>query len=270
MKNNNILVSKERLNYILDYISKDNTVYGLIFKMTYIYGRNIGEVLNVRKKDIDTKHNIIDFKLPSESISFPLHENIQETLLQHIKQYNPDDLIFIDDNVKPNVVSKRLNFYLSNIIKELNHNVFISHCPRFVCTDLKNLRGQHLFMDGCDINTLNDLFKAKNMYYLKENINYNELVKMKFPCNNINKIFKNHTNLKIYELEDYENINLYNVEYNDVNFFIEFDGDSFIVLDEVSDDIKSKLDVIVDNYNLLSKLKPGQYTIISDFKIIKN
>ena len=36
-----IKVSKEMLNELLRYISMDNQKYGLIFKITYIYGRNI-------------------------------------------------------------------------------------------------------------------------------------------------------------------------------------------------------------------------------------
>ena len=130
-------LSKEKLNELLYYICKDNLKYGLIFKITYIYGRNIGEVLKLRVVDVDLKHNALDFYLPTESVSFMLHDNIKEDLLEYIEinSLKNEDFIFIDDVDKVNRYVTKLNLYLHSFILYLNKNVLSWHCPILVNKD---------------------------------------------------------------------------------------------------------------------------------------
>lgn len=270
-----IKISKEMLNELLRYISEDNQKYGLIFKITYIYGRNIGEVLKLRKVDVDLKHNALDFMLPTESVSFMLHPDIKDDLVDYIskKDIGDDDYIFISDDSKMNVYSKRLNVYLSNIIRELNKNVFIEHCPSLVNRDFKNLRGQHLFLDGADIKTINLLYRNKNIQSTKDNVEYKELMKQKFPCDSIGKIFHNFTDLNVYSDKKFDNTDLFTICRDGQSMVIEYDyntgvinyiGDNDNLLEEVS-----KLDSTVLNKDL-HQLKPGNYKYYDELRIIKN
>ena len=270
-----IKISKEMLNELLRYISEDNQKYGLIFKLTYIYGRNIGEVLKLRKRDVDVKHNALDFILPTESVSFMLHPDVKEDLLDYVqkKGVGDDDYIFIDDDTKMNAYSKRLNVYLSSIIRELNKNVFIEHCPSLVNRDFKNLRGQHLFLDGADIKTINQLYRNKNLQSTKDNIDYKGLMKEKFPCDSIGKVFHQFTDLNVFSDKKFDNTDLFTICSNGESMVIEYDyntgvinyiGDNEDLFEEVSKLNASVLD------NDLHILKPGNYKYFNDLRIIKN
>lgn len=277
-----IKVSKEMLNELLRYISMDNQKYGLIFKITYIYGRNIGEVLKLRKRDVDLKHNALDFMLPTESISFMLHSDIKDDLIEYInsKELDEMDYIFIKEDKEYdvsskdiNMYSKKLNVYLTNMIRELNKNVFVKHCPSLVNRDFKNLRGQHLFIDGADIKTVNELYRNKNIQSTKDNIDYKNLMKLRFPCDNVNKIFHEFTDLNVYADRKFDNCDLFTVCNDKKSMVIEYDyntgvinyvGDNKELFEELS-----KLDINILNKDL-HDLKPGNYKFVNDLKIIKN
>lgn len=278
-----IKVNKEMLNELLRYISEDNQKYGLIFKITYIYGRNIGEVLKLRKRDVDLKHNALDFMLPTESVSFMLHPDIKEDLINYIESKNltDEDYIFIneDKNVAVsskdiNIYSKKLNVYLTNIIRELNKDVFIEHCPSLVNRDFKNLRGQHLFIDGADIKTVNELYRNKNIQSTKDNIDYKNLMKLRFPCDNVRKIFYEFTDLNVYSDRKFDNTDLFTIcnkenksiviEYDYNTGVINYLGNNKELFEQVSE-----MDINVLNKDL-HDLKPGNYRYVGDLRIIKN
>lgn len=278
-----IKVNKEMLNELLRYISMDNQKYGLIFKITYIYGRNIGEVLKLRKRDVDLKHNALDFMLPTESVSFMLHPNIKEDLVEYIESKNlsDDDYIFINEDKSVmvsskdiNIYSKKLNVYLTNIIRELNKEVFIEHCPSLVNRDFKNLRGQHLFLDGADIKTVNELYRNKNIQSTKDNIDYKNLLKLRFPCDNVRKIFYEFTDLNVYADKKFDNTDLFTIcNKSNKSIVIEYDYNTGVINylgnnKELFEKL-SGMDINILNKDL-HDLKPGNYRFVDDLKIIKN
>lgn len=278
-----IKVNKEMLNELLRYISEDNQKYGLIFKITYIYGRNIGEVLKLRKRDVDLKHNALDFMLPTESVSFMLHPDIKEDLINYIESKNltDEDYIFIneDKNVAVsskdiNIYSKKLNVYLTNIIRELNKDVFIEHCPSLVNRDFKNLRGQHLFIDGADIKTVNELYRNKNIQSTKDNIDYKNLMKLRFPCDNVRKIFYEFTDLNVYSDRKFDNTDLFTIcNKENKSIVIEYDYNTGVINylgnnKELFEQL-SEMDINILNKDL-HDLKPGNYRYVGDLRIIKN
>lgn len=277
-----IKVSKEMLNELLRYISMDNQKYGLIFKITYIYGRNIGEVLKLRKRDVDLKHNALDFMLPTESVSFMLHPDIKDDLINYIGNKNLDemDYIFIQEDKEYdvsskdiNMYSKKLNVYLTNMIRELNKNVFVEHCPSLVNRDFKNLRGQHLFIDGADIKTVNELYRNKNIQSTKDNINYKNLMKIRFPCDSVDRIFHEFTDLNVFSDKKFGNCDLFTVCNDKKSMVIEYDYNTGVINyvgdnKELFEDL-SKLDINVLNKDL-HDLKAGNYKLVNGLKIIKN
>lgn len=271
-----VKITKEMLNELLLYISKDNFKYGLIFKITYIYGRNIGEVLRLKKCDVDLKHNTLDFELPAEDVSFMLHENVKEDLLKYIdsKSLVDGDYIFIDDVERINYYIQRLNSYLKSFINYLNHNVLSWHCPYLVNRDFKNLRGQHLFMDGADIHTINGLYHNKNIQSVKDNIDYNELVVEKFPCNTLRKVFHEFTNLNVYVDTNFMNTELFTVCNGNDSLVIEYDYDTGVI--SLLGDKKSDLYNVVESWDYdnvfdgVCDLDSGHYKYFGEYKIIKN
>lgn len=274
-----IKINKEMLNEVLKYICEDNFKYGLIFKITYVYGRNIGEVLRLRKKDVDLKHNTLDFYLPTESVSFMIHESIKSDLLNYMdnKNLNDEDYIFITDDSNMNVYSKKLNLYLKSFITDLNRNVLSWHCPILVNRDFKNLRGQHLFLDGADIKTINKLYCNKNLQSTKDNIGYSDLNNLRFPCNSLKKIFYDYTDLNVFIDSNFGNIELFTVYNDNDSLILEHNSDTNVVK-LVADDNYTSIELYEQvsswDYDVLfeelKKLDTGHYKYVDNLKVVKN
>lgn len=271
-----VKISKEMLNEVLKYITEDNFKYGLIFKITYIYGRNIGEVLKLRKMDVDLKHNTLDFNLPTESVSFMLHKSIYEDLVKYVdyKDLNDNDYIFIKDDTKINMYSKKLNLYLRSFINELNRSVLSWHCPVLVNRDFKNLRGQHLFIDGADIKTINQLYRNKNIQSTKDNIDYKELLDKRFPCNSLKKVFYDYTDLDVFVDAKFKNTELFTICDDKDTLVLEYDYDTNVVnlLGDNNSDLYATVSSLDYNvfFDKLKDLDTGHYRYFEGLKIIKN
>lgn len=271
-----IKVSKEMLNELFRYVCEDNFKYGLIFKITYVYGRNIGEILRLRCCDVDLKHNTLDFMLPTESVSFMLHDSVKEDLLSYIESNNlsGEDYIFISDDSNINGYSKKLNLYLKRFITDLNRNVLSWHCPILVNRDFKNLRGQHLFMDGADVKTVNLLYRNKNIQSTKDNISYSELLRERFPCDSLRKIFYEYTDLNVFVDSHFRDTELFTVCKDGESLILEFDFGTGVV--NLLGDSDSKLYKIVSDLDFeglfgeLCGLSTGHYRFVNDLKIVKN
>ena len=246
-----IKISKEKLNELIYHICNDNLKYGLIFKITYVYGRNIGEVLKLKVADIDLKHNALDFNLPTESVSFMIHKSIKEDLLTYIeaKSLKDEEFIFIEDENKMNLYSKSLNEYLHSFINNLNRTTLAWHCPILVNRDFKNLRGQHLFMDGADVKTINQLYRNKNIQSTKDSIDYKELMNLKFSCDSLKKIFYEFTDLDVFVDDNFTSGDLFTVCKGDDNLILEYDYDTHVV--NLLGDVDSEL------YDKVSSLEEG-------------
>lgn len=276
-----VKVDKEKLNLLLKFIHEDNITYGLILKLVYIYGRNIGEVLNLQVKDIDLKHNTIDFKLPTEEVSFMIHNEIKDELVNIISNFTSDEYIFLGDfngvnnTKKINTFSNKINRYLHDFISKVNRDYGLNYSyPNLICTDFKRLRGQHLFMDGVELSIINNLYKIHNNQTLKKLINFEELNNLKYPCRNIDILFHKYTDLNLFKENNIDLSNrLFMIITSEGEVFIEFNAvtGEFNVFDY---DNESSLNLLEDfsfkdlKEDLLN-FDVGNYKFFKGFKIIR-
>ena len=280
---NPVKLSRKELNELLYYISKDNQVYGLVFKMMYIYGRSVGEILKLRVKDVDLKHNALDFILPvNRSKSFMIHDSVKTDLLTVIEDKGKEDLLFFEDKQSVNLktvnnMSKKLNYYLSNIIKELNGSVLKWHCPVVVCGDFKKFRGQHLFLDGVGLSIINDLYCNQNMQSTRDMIDYNSL-KSDSACRRIDCVFHKYTDLNIFHDIDFDrDFDLFTVSHiNDEGVFVVCEYDYVTgVVGFLEGDVEWFDLLLDDEFNLFldsfSVLDCGDYKWFNDvLLVVKN
>ena len=275
-----IKLDKKQVNELLKLISEDNFRNGLILKLVYIYGRSIGDVLRLRKRDIDLKHNTIDFNLKNNvNRSFVLHKNIRSDLLNYINDYSSDDYLFIDvddDFVvqDTNVYSNALNRYLELFLRFLNHDGVISwHCPSLVCTDFKVLRGQHLFVDGAPVKVVNDLYCNTNISSTKSMIRYGDLLNLRFPCDSIDKVFNVFTDLEVFHDERFVESDIFTICKGDLSVIVEYDyclGDLTVI--DCDDGLNAEDLFVFDSLvvDLLHDLDVGDYRFVDGLRVIKN
>lgn len=272
---NFVKVSKTDVNLLLKYIHEDNPVYALILSLVYIYGRSIGDILKLKYSDIDVKHNTIDFYLSMGSISFMIHPDIKKDLLDFIEDNDGEYLFFDDCDVslsKVNQYSNKVNKYLRNCIHSINcdEGLYWSY-PSLVCSDFRRLRGQHLFLDGADIKTINALFQSSSLQSLKHFLGYDTLIGLRFPCRNIDSIFHNFTDLGIYNDGDVDEFvfAFECLEFGIGYISVDFSDNSFSILDFESEGIVSIINSLVDDVFIegLFLFNVGDYKFFDDVKV---
>lgn len=268
--------TKEKLNEIFYYIEEDNFKYNIVIKLAYIYGRNITEVLNLRKKDINLEAMEILFTTNTENIIFPIIETLQEPLTDYINNYRKfknDDLLFRDKNYRVETEVKKLNYYLDQTITSLN-KILETNYPKLTTSDFKVLRGQHLFLDGAELHVINDLYHNKNITSTRRYLDYDNLLKLKFPCTNLEELLEDYTDLEIYYDNSYQKLELVTVIDDTENIVIELDypSNSVSVICNEEHPISQQVQLLDPEYlcTLLKPLKPGYYRIINDLKFLKN
>lgn len=192
--------SKEKINELLYRIKQDSPEKGIIYKMVYVYGRNVSSVLKLKVEDADFENNSISFTVRSRTITLPLTEDIADELSMIMKNKSPNEFIFVEDSSDFHRYTNHLNNYLESFIHKLNRTVWFKQ-RSLVTNELRILRGQHLFMDGADINTIHDLYQNGTVERTKDEIKYDELVKIRFPCNTLEKIFTDFTDTETFDDE---------------------------------------------------------------------
>ena len=269
-----VKVDKKQLNELLYYISKDNRKYGLIFKLVYVYGRSIQEVLSLKCGDVD-EHSI-EFELPRERFNFILDKRLGGDLLDYItgKDLGREDYIFIDNADYINKYSKNLNYYLNSIIGELNKTVFNRKCPSLVNSDLRNLRGQHLFLDGASVNVINELYRNRNIQTTKNHIKYDELLGYRDKCNSLDKVFKEYTDLRVFHDNSFDDRDLFLLVDDGCGDEVVFELDyvDMVVnwVDKSNPFLVNVFEKKCVDYDLLKGLDVGDYLLFGDLRIIKN
>ena len=269
-----VKVDKKLLNELLYYIALDNRKYGLIFKLVYVYGRKIHEVLKLKVCDVDK--NTIEFELPTERFNFVLYDGLKKPLFDYIeeKELGRSDYIFITDERDINNYSKGLNYYLKSKINELNKTVLSKKCPLLVNTDFKYLRGQHLFLDGVNIKVINELYRNKNIQTTKNNISYDDLVLYRDRCNNVEKIIKDCTDLRVFHDTRFDERDIFLVRDEGCGDEVIFEYDylhGVVNWVEVSNpNLVSVFERKCVDCDLLRKLDVGDYLLFGDLRIIKN
>lgn len=269
-------LTKEKLNELLFYIENDDFEKALIFKLCYIYGRNAREVLELTVDAINLTDETITFTTQTTPVTYPLNSAISEDLISII--YNDglrsDDYIFRIDTTLI-IAVKSLNVYLADTIKSLNRSLDLE-IPNLTTKDFKNLRGQHLFLDGVSIQTIHEFYHHSNMKSTKKNINYFELKKLKYEANTINEIFDDLTDIHIYYEDHYDDTDVIVVsDENGNSIVIEIDYPEHTINIDSSEDnpLISKISSIDSDklFDELRKLKkPGQYKIIDGMRFLKN
>lgn len=192
--------TNEKINELLYRIKQDSPEKGIIYKMVYVYGRNVSSVLKLKVEDVDFENASITFIVRSRTVTLPLTEDIADELSEIIKNKSPNEFIFVEDSAEFHRYSNHLNNYLESFIHKLNRTVWFKQ-RNLITNELRILRGQHLFMDGADINTIHNLYQNGTVERTKDEIKYDELVKLKFPCNTLEKIFTDFTDTETFDDE---------------------------------------------------------------------
>lgn len=269
-----VKLGKKELNEVLYYLYKDNEKYGLIFELVYVYGRSINEVLKLRVNDVD--EGSIEFELPTERFNFILYNGLKKPLKDYItgKGLTGTDYIFIDTVENINKYSKNLNYYLKSKIAELNQKVLTYKCPVLVLSDLKKLRGQHLFLDGADLGVINELYRNRNIQTTKSNIQYSELKLLRDKCNSLDKVFKEYTDLRVFHDNSFDETDIFMVVDEGSSDEVVF---TFDYNEEVVNWVDRSNPCLVDVFkrkcvdcDTLRGLDVGDYLLFGDVRVIKN
>jgi hypothetical protein len=270
-------LSKTETNELLDTISKDNETYGLIFKLMYLYGKPFKNVITLKWEDINMEDSTISFK----GESLPLSKDIKEDLEKYFSKEHSAKYIFLEDTDRHDVYEltkeyrKKAIYYFNNNIKQLELPSNIKYCGLSL-TDLRRLRGQHLLLDGVDLNIVMKLYQKKPSArtQFKKYMQYDDLYKINNPkCETIEDVFRpTFTDLNIFELKEFDNTNQYIVTNMKESTLIVLDTDRLAFIEETSKKFRDKVIDIYKNNNLLENingLQTSQYKWIDNCKFIK-
>ena len=267
----NLKMSKTDVNKLLWEISDDNITYGLILKLQYIYGRNVGDILALKKEDIDISNNTIEFKLSKSNLILPIVPEICDVLINHVNGLpeNEEYLFLTEDvNYNSNVLAKRINYYLNSKIDELNKGV--NHkLSKITNRDLKMLRGQHLYLDNVPFEIIHELYNNFNYSETRRLIDYDGL-KNSFGYDNVDNLLVNFTDLNLFRDDDYDKESIYVVmDMNNDYGVVEFvDGDLIVHEQSNVTDRLEKFD-ICEIYDAIKFLGDGEYKFVHGIKFFK-
>lgn len=273
-----IKLNKTKLNELLYYITSDDYKNSLILKLIYIYGRNAREVFNLKPEDINLTNETILFGIPTGTTSLPLVDDIRDDLMGYIYDHgiSPDEYVFREVDESMEIAIKKLNYYLDKTITSLNNTIEFNS-PKLTTKDFKILRGQHLYLDGTRLHTIHELYCNTNLMSTKDIIQYNKLNNYLSPCDTLDKVFKDNTDLNLYYDYRYGQVDLFTISDNndEENLIIEIDyteNTINIIAGEEDTGLVKELQKISpdDLFRELSKLEHGNFKFINGLKIIKN
>jgi len=273
-----IKLIKTKLNELLYYITNDHYKNSLILKLSYIYGRNASEILNLKPADISLTDETIRYNIPTGTVTFPLVDDIRDSLMGYIYDHGIEDkeYVFREVDESMEIAIKKLNYYLDKTINSLNNTIEFNS-PKLTTKDFKILRGQHLFLDGTPLHTIHELYCNTNLMSTKDIIQYNQLKEYTYPCNSLEKIFNDNTDLNLYYDYRYSQNDLFTIsdDTDNENLIIEIDYEENtinIITDNNDDELTHEIQKIDPDvlFNELSKLEHGNFKFINGLKIIKN
>ena len=265
---------KTKLNELLYYIHDDNYKNYLMLKLIYTYGRNASEIFKLHVNDIDTVDDNITFKIPTGTVTYPLISAVKDELVGYIydQELNTDDYIFRGSDEAMEIVIKKLNYYLDRTVESLNRTVEFNS-PKLTTKDFKILRGQHLFLDGANLHTIHDLYKNSNIQSTKKNIDYNRLLELKFPCDDLDKVFNQFTDFNLYTDERFDDSDIFTVGDETESIIIELDyREQTINLISDENELTSKIEEVppADLCRMLRHMDTGNFRFINGLRFIKN
>lgn len=268
--NYEIKMSKTDVNKLLYEISKDDLKYSLILKMVYVYGKNISDVLNLKKGDIDLNRNIIRFNLSKSYLTVPIVPDISTILVNYINGLNGDGYLFLDDDTgyDTNTVTKRINYYLHNKIKDLNKNSD-SRLSVITTRDLKRLRGQHLYFDNVPVESIHELYNNFNLNESKNLIKYDE-IKEANHYSEVGDMLLHYTDLNVYREENYDDDDLFVVINNDGDCgVVEFNDDGLAIVKESGFTDELMAGDVDELYGMVKGLNHGEFKFVNGLKFLK-
>jgi integrase len=166
-------INNERLRYLntqeikllLDYIKDDKQLF-LFVKIALQTGARLNTLINIKKKDIDLKNNIIsleDYKNNSSYKGFLQNDTI-ELLKSRLKDLKSNDLIFLY-----HTKAKNLQTYISKKLLPILNKLFNSELEkndiqnRAVIHTLRHTFASHLAINGTPIFTIQKLMNHKDI-----------------------------------------------------------------------------------------------------------
>lgn len=265
---------KTKFNELLYYIHEDNYKNYLMLKIIYTYGRNASEIFNLKNTDIGTIKDTITFHINTGDITYPLIPQIKDELIGYIydQELKQDDYIFRRPDEAMEIVIKKLNYYLDKTVDTLNKTIEFN-CEKLTTKDFKILRGQHLFLDGAKLHVIHELYRNSNIQSTKKNINYNELVELKFPCNTLDKVFQEFTDFNLYTDERFDDTDIFTVGDETESIIIELDyNEQTINLISDENELTSKIEEVppAELCRMLRHMDTGNFRFINGLRFIKN
>ena len=270
-----IKLEKTKLNELLYYIREDHFKNSLILQLIYAYGRNASEIFNLKPEDINLTDNTITFDITTKKIAYPLLPTLTDDLMGYIydQEIQEEDFIFRRPDEDMPIAIKKLNYYLDRTVDSLNRSIEFN-APKLTSKDFKFLRGQHLFLDGADLHTIHELYSNSNIQSTKKNIEYNKLLELKFPCNNLNTVFQEYTDFNLYYDNRFDETSLFTVTDDKDNIIIEINHEENIIniITNEETGLTKAIEEVDPNIlcSELSKLEPGNFKFINSLRFIKN
>lgn len=267
-------LDKLKFNELLYYIHGDHYKNYLILKLIYTYGRNASEVFNLQSKDINVVEDNITFNIPTGTVTYPLTQEAHDELVGYIydQELNSEDYVFRRSDETMEIVIKKLNYYLDRTVESLNKTINFN-CEKLTTKDFKILRGQHLFLDGATLHVIHEFYKNSNIQSTKKNIDYDNLVQLKFPCNSIDKIFNDFTDFNLYNDGRFDDTDIFTVGNETENIIIELDyTEQTINLISEENQLTHAIEEIPPNElcRMLRGMNTGNFRLIHGLRFIKN
>lgn len=263
-----IKLTKTETNELLKVIREEEPNYGLILSLQYLYGRNVSEVYNLKKTDINQEEDTITFVMNGDELTYQVHEDIKELLYEVVDTANKM-YIFQEGNRPLSNVKDGINYYLHKKTEILKDLTFLEGL-RLTTKDFKALRGQHLYIDGVSLKTIHELYHNTNTEGTKKTINY-EGLKQEYDKEDVMEII-NSTCLTIYTEHDFNSNPLFYVTKDDEEAILEVNKDG--TFNFYGDEFLKKLFKDIDISKLSRTLKqiqsPGDYTYYNDIKFLRN
>lgn len=263
-----IKLTKEETNELLKIIREEEPNYGLILTLQYIYGRNVSEVYNLKKTDVDQDNNTITFIMNNDELVYPVHEEIKTQLYDTVN--NAKRVNVFQEGTRPlSNVKDGINYYLHKKTEALNELKFLEGI-RLTTKDFKALRGQHLYQDGVSFKTIHELFHNTNTEGTKRTICYSELKKL-FDKEDINDIIHS-TCLNVFTEHEFNDNPVFYVTMDEEEALIELNSDDTINF--YGEDTFKKAVNSIDYSLLIKSLRnvkvPGDYTCHDNIKFLRN
>jgi len=268
-----VKLSKGETNELLQKISEDNQTYGLIFKLIYVYGKDARSILTLKWSEVNLKKDNIRFKNEFFPLLPMLKKDFESLTYSGTYVFLEDDNDNLDNRV--DIYRKKLRYYLNDKIKQLDLPLRVKHVGLSI-TDLRRLRGQHLLIDGVDLSIIKKLYLQKEgtTTQFKKYLCFDDLNRLKYPCDDMEVLFRDYTDLCIFDLHEYDDgdLQLVVTDHEDFETLVSIDDGVLVFMD--SSVPKEYVDKISEIYNggllgNLGVLKSSEFKLVDGLSFIR-